>query len=204
MKVLPKRNGERYMEQDSQYKFDLSVVEDQIREIYGRIVYTHKTHEKSADITMKNWNKIKIWQIIISTAVTSSLVASLFGDAVYATVISAILSAVSLGINLFLKNYDLGKQAQQFSDSANKLWVVREKYLSLLTDIRVGTPDIVELQKKRDNLQDELSEIYKIAPRTNYKAYAEASKSLKEMEEMTFSDEEIDKFLPRQIRKSNR
>lgn len=192
------------MEQDSQYKSDLSVIEDQIREVYGRLVYTHKTHEKSADITMKKWNSIKIWQIIISTAVTSSLVASLFGDAVYATVLSAILSAISLGINLFLKNYDLGKQAQQFSDSANKLWVIREKYLSLLTDIRIGTPDITELQKKRDELQESLSEIYKIAPRTSYKAYAAASKSLKELEEMTFSDEEIDKFLPRQIRKNNR
>lgn len=71
-----------------------------------------------------------------------------------ATILSAILSAISLGINLSLKNYDLGKQAQQYSDSANKLWVIREKYLSLLIDIRIGTPDIGELQKKRDGLQD--------------------------------------------------
>ncbi|SEB27496.1 SLATT domain-containing protein [Paenibacillus sp. 276b] len=191
------------MDVNSRNENDLSVLEDQLREIYGRLVYTHKTHEKAADLTLKKWDRVKIWQIVISTAVTSSLVAALFGDAMYATVTSAILSAISLGINLFLKNYDLGKHAQQYSDSANKLWVIREKYLSLLTDIRIGTPDITEIQRKRNELQDELSQIYESAPRTNKKAYDQASQALKELEELTFSDDEIDKFLPRQIRKTN-
>ncbi|QHZ54159.1 SLATT domain-containing protein [Paenibacillus larvae] len=197
--IRRRRNGEKSMELNPH---DLSIIEDQLRECFGRIVYTHKTHEKAADLTMNRWNQIKIWQIIVSTAVTSSLVVSLFGEKMIATIISTILSAISLAINLFLKNYDLGKQAKQYSDSANKLWVIREKYLSLLIDIRIGTPDIAEIQKKRDELQDKLSKINESAPRTNKKAYDRACKSLKEMEELTFSDEEIDKFLPRQIRKT--
>ena len=46
-----------------------------------------------------------------------------------------------------------------------------------------------------------LNKLYKGSPRTINKAYNEASKALKEMEEMTFTDQEIDKFLPESIRK---
>ncbi|WP_414859209.1 hypothetical protein [Pseudomonas aeruginosa] len=48
----------------------------------------------------------------------------------------------------------------------------------------------------RDELQSRLTNIYATAPRTNSKAYGIASDGLKVQEEMTFSDEEIDKFLP--------
>jgi len=51
-------------------------------------------------------------------------------------------------------------------------------------------------------LQSELFNIYKGSPRSFGKAYKEASKSLKEMEEMTFSDEEIDSYLPKMLRKN--
>ncbi len=43
--------------------------------------------------------------------------------------------------------------------------------------------------------------IYIGSPRTLGKAYNEASKALKSMEEMTFSDAEIDSFLPKELRK---
>jgi hypothetical protein len=43
--------------------------------------------------------------------------------------------------------------------------------------------------------------IYQNAPRTNSKAYDKASQALKSNEEMTFSDEEVDKFLPNDIRR---
>ncbi|WP_415752724.1 hypothetical protein [Salmonella enterica] len=39
------------------------------------------------------------------------------------------------------------------------------------------------------------------APSTNYKAYSMAQKALKELEDMTFSDEEIDKFLPTELKR---
>ena len=54
---------------------------------------------------------------------------------------------------------------------------------------------------KRDELQKKLGNIYKGCPRTNSKAYEAAQKALKENEELTFSDEEIDKLLPTRIRK---
>ena len=37
---------------------------------------------------------------------------------------------------------------------------------------------------------------------TNFKAYKKAQDALKNMEDMTFSDDEIDKFLPKELRRT--
>ncbi len=46
-----------------------------------------------------------------------------------------------------------------------------------------------------------LSKTYKGSPRTYSKAYSVAQKALQINEELTFSDEEIDNFLPTPLRK---
>jgi len=42
--------------------------------------------------------------------------------------------------------------------------------------------------------------IYKFAPITSTKAYSKAQKALKINEELTFSDKEIDQFLPEELK----
>ena len=56
----------------------------------------------------------------------------------------------------------------------------------------------------REKLQQELVVIYEKAPQTISKAYREAQKALKLHEELTFSDDEIDLFLPKTLKKKNR
>ena len=41
----------------------LSTLEGQLRECYGRAVYSHKTHEKCADILITRLARIKLLQI---------------------------------------------------------------------------------------------------------------------------------------------
>ena len=65
-----------------------------------------------------------------------------------------------------------------------------------------GLAECDEVRRIRDQLQSDLYKLYRGAPRTLSKAYDEASKSLKEMDEMTFPEEEIDRFLPESLRKS--
>ena len=81
------------------------------------------------------------------------------------------------------------------------MWRIREFYLFLLTDIKLNNLTLNQIQAKRDELQNQLTSVYQDAPRTNSKAYDKASQALKPHEEMTFSDADIDKFLPNDIRK---
>jgi hypothetical protein len=105
-------------------------------------------------------------------------------------------------LNTYTKKYDLGGMAQKHADAAASIWNIRESYLSLITDIRSSSLNSSEVRKQRDKLQSDLHKLYKGSPRTISKAYNEASKALKEMEEMTFSTQEIDKFLPQSLRKT--
>ena len=189
--------GGQFMEQNSK-----QLLEAQIRECYGRVVWSHKTQEKCADIILKRNNLLKWAQIILSTLTTTGLVATIFGDVVWVKITSAIVSAILLLLNTYLKSKDLGAIAQQHSNAASDIWNVRGSYLSMLTDLKMDDVNIETIRKKRDKSQEELASIYKGSPRTISKAYKEATKALKLNEEMTFSDEEIDCFLPVELRKA--
>lgn len=93
--------------------------------------------------------------------------------------------------------------AQQHRETAADIWNVRESYLSLLTDIRDSNIALADLRNRRDDLQAKLYRIYHAAPRTNAKAYQEAQDRLQNKEDLTFTDKEIDAFLPATLRRPN-
>lgn len=187
------------MEQSSQ----LNILEAQIRECFGRVVWTHKTQEKCADIILNRHNLIKYIQIGLSALTTTGVLVAVFGEVEWVGIITASLSAVLFGINSYVKGHDLGEIAQKHAEAASSLWNIREKYLSLLADIRARTINVQDVIIKRDQLQEELLTTYKGAPRTISKAYKIASSALKVNEELTFSDEEINNFLPKELRKTS-
>lgn len=193
------------MEQNSpaEKPANLDFLEAQIRECFGRVVYSHKTQEKCADIVLSIHKRLKLSLVIISAIVTTSLLIKLFGENEWALMIGIILSTLLFGLNTYMKDFDLGEIAQKHTNAANELWDIRETYLSLLTDLRVNQLSINQITNKRDELQKRLSNIYSGSPRTNNKAYKEASKALKVNEELTFSDKEIDTFLPKELRRAN-
>jgi hypothetical protein len=176
-------------------------LEGQLREMYGRAAYTHKTHEKMADQSIAKYKRIKTAEIALSALSAGSFVLAVFGDTRCATVSGALLSTVLLGFLLYFKEANLGEQAQKHTVTASKLWGIRERLLSVLVDLRrTGDGQIAATQ--RDEINAELEDIYKAAPRTDSKAYAAAQEALKNQEELYFSDAELDHLLPKQLRKS--
>ncbi|WP_137887908.1 SLATT domain-containing protein [Pseudomonas sp. 2FE] len=178
-------------------------LEDQIRECFGRVVYTHKTHEKMADKCSKTLARFKIAQIVVSALTASSAVIVVFFDPVWVKVATAFLSLLTLLVSGYMKGFDPGGTAQKHRDAAAGLWPIRESYLSLITDWRMEQITFEEATKRRDELQAKLAAIYKGAPQTDGKAYAAAQKALKNNEEYTFSHSEIDCFLPSSLRKEH-
>lgn len=175
-------------------------LEGQLREMYGRVAYTHKTHEKMADRYIQRYRQIKAIEIALSALTTGSLLIAVFGDSAAGAIVGATLSTIVLGLNLYFKEASLGEQAQKHTVVASKLWGVREALLSLLADMHDGR-SASEIRAARDELNAKLEDIYKNAPRTNSKSYGDAQHALKNAEELFFSDEELDKLLPKQLRK---
>jgi hypothetical protein len=172
-------------------------LESQIRECFGRCAYTHKTHEKMAERNAAWLRRIKWAQIILSALMTGGAVGVIFDDTSLFFKYGTALLAISLLIlNSYLKDVDPGQLAQKHREVASDIWNVREAYLSLLTDIRDPSFSVTDLRQRREELQTQLHKIYRIAPNTDSKAYGKAQKALKQNEELTFSDAEIDAFLP--------
>lgn len=180
-----------------------SALESQLREMYGRAAYTHKTHQKMADNYVDRYKRIKFLEIALSAATASSLLLAIFGDKPAGTIVGAVLPTILLGLTLYFKEATLGEQAQKHTEVGAKLWGVREALLSLLADMQDGSPHD-DVRRQRDKLNAELESIYKAAPGTSATAYAAAQKALKDSEELFFSDEELNKVLPKQLRKAGR
>ena len=176
-------------------------LEDQLREMYGRVAYTHKTHEKMADGCIRRYKRLKNAEIALSSLATGSLMLSILGDSKPGTITGAILSTVLLAITLYFKEECLTEKAQKHAAIASELWGLREQLLSLLIDMKDGLPS-EEIRHQRDVINKVLVEIYKGSPRTDQRAYAAAQRALKTSEDLFFSDAELDLMLPSTLRRT--
>lgn len=177
------------------------ILEGQLRECYGRVVYSHKTHEKCADILLGRHSLIKVAQIVLSALTTAGFVSAFFGSGAWGTGIGVIVSTALLVLTAYTKDYDLGELAQKHKQAAGDIWLLRERYLSLLTDLAADARPLDELRKERDELVAALHTVYAGSPSTTHKAYKEAQAALQRHEDMTFSYDEIDKFLPGELKR---
>jgi hypothetical protein len=93
-----------------------------------------------------------------------------------------------------------GKENQQRTAAKELLWI-REQLLLLIMDCHMPSVPLQQLQKCLETINRELTAVYKFAPNTSPEAYSLADKSLKSGH-FTFTDDEIDGFLPSVLRKN--
>ena len=188
--------------QNNDLSTSIHILEGQLRECFGRVVYSHKTHEKYADILQKRLSRLKLSQIVLSVITTGGFISVLFGIETIGSIIASTVSAALLGLNIYMKGEDLGELVRRHKGTASEIWLIREKYQSLITDLATKKEPLETIQQKRDVLTEDLHSVYANAPRTTDKAYKKAQQALKNSEDMTFSDREIDAFLPNELKRS--
>lgn len=183
---------------------EMDALEAQIRECFGRVIYTHKTHSKMADRAAGKLKWLKLMQIGLSSLTASGAISIVFSDQFGLKIATAGVSLATVGLTAYMKGFDPGAVAQKHRDTAADIWPIRESYLSLLTDLVGGSEPFAAIRERRDALQTSLGAIYRGAPHTDGKAYGEAQTALQKNEEYTFSDSEVDMFLPTALRKAGR
>lgn len=183
------------MEANSQHREALVT---QLREAYGRLVYTYTTHLKMMNRLVDKNRQIKYAQIILSAISTGGFLGSVITNQIVLTYVGGIFSTILLAINLFFKDFNLAEDIKQHRVASDNLWIIREQYISLLTDLSALSED--KIVCKRDELQNQTFEVYKQSPKTDAKSYVAAQKALKSEEEQFFTPEEIDKMLPAHLR----
>lgn len=175
----------------------------QVREAFGRVVYSHKTHEKQADIcfTKHRWQQ---GALIALTAISSgtflAAVVGLLGSAVLTGLVTSSIALLVSWMSLGAKTFKFEEESNAHRGIASRLWDVRESYISLITDLMSGTVSDAAGRERRDELQQAARDCYAAAPRTSSKAFERAQDGLQNNEEMTFTSREIDLLLPEALR----
>ncbi len=173
---------------------------DVVREEFGRVAYTHKAHLKMVD----RLNCRLLWEKRVNAGLLTVTSVDIFGvlltDNRFAKLIALAFSALALLLTVYGLSRGREKVVELHRGTALRLWVLREEYIHLIGDLKVGAVSIEDGRARRDTLTKTAAHIYASAPDTDNKAYEAAQKALKTDEELTFSPEEIDVMLPRALR----
>ncbi len=185
------------METDS-HEHD-SALYSQLEDSYGKINYSYTTQVIKASGLKKQDNILKWLQMILSALSTGGFISSLITNNTVSVWVSGLCSTMLLVLTAYFKDNNLSFTYQKHLDTSNKLWLIREQYLSLLTDF--DTLSREEVTERRNTLQEKAAKIYEEAPLTDDKSYSLAQKALKNNESQFFSREELNLMLPENLRK---
>lgn len=168
----------------------MAKLKKQITDSAGNVQYTFIAHWNIVNRLKKQYQIIKIVQIVLTALSTGGFLASIFSGIPQFSWVGGLTSAVALGINLYMLNFNLLEKIKQHTDAANELWDVREKYKSLLVDYE--TIDEAEVRTRRDSLTMAVSRINKEYPGTDEKSFKKAQANIVKYE---FTDGEAAKVV---------
>jgi len=171
-----------------------------IRQIYGGVVWTHKTHEKDREIYSRNEWIAKWINVVLITSTTVSLVVSIFVEENIAIFLSTLLGAVSTAFAVYRLSFSPEKDAQLHREAAKALLSERDRLVFLIEKVNSSNADLDQIRKELERIRNKVGNIYHIAPDTSSKAYQKATQALNSDEELTFSIKEIDNLLPQELR----
>ena len=172
---------------------------NQIEEAYGKAVYSYTTQVIQATRLYKKYTILKWCQLILSAVQTGGFISALITNQILLTLVGGVCSTILLVLTAYFKDTNLSAIHKLHLETSNKLWILREMYLALLTDFPTLSRE--EIVKKRDDLREYAAKIYETAPLTDKKSYSLAQKALKYDESQFFSREELNQMLPETLRR---
>lgn len=179
----------------------MNIIESEIRQIFASIVWNHKIHEKHSDINSFWFNILEFCKILSSAITTSGLLTCFFVDEIALKIVTTVFSAVCLFINTFYKTYNLKESRDSHKASALEFLKLKNEVICILSDIKLERINIEESTIKREEILNKYHDICKRSLHTCDRAVKKASKALKIQKDNTFSDKEIDSYLPIELRK---
>ncbi|QQS59470.1 SLATT domain-containing protein [Candidatus Peregrinibacteria bacterium] len=181
-----------------------------VRHSFANTVFTHKVQESAAERTHEYVFWVKFVNILMVALVLLSLSLQL------AYLEQPIFSSIGIGLTIaeiifLIIQLTFSYEAKEVShkNAAIKYLGLRDRYKNFIADIMDEEISKAELKAKRDAFQTEYQQISDLAPQTCQKDYDKAQEKLNKKgvvkgEEYTWSDEEIDRFLPESLRLNNK
>ena len=181
-----------------------------IRFYFAQCVFMNSIHYKAHSRLAKVQNRYRNITISISGATLIVIILQAIGLEENLTHLLRILSfcgmiltATSLIFTMYSKE-DIGEIKSQHRNIAEEYKILRDSYMMLIGEAMSNAYDEKTLREKGQELQKLYSAIGKYSPTTTYDDYQNTQKGLglsgEKDEEFTWSDKEINRFLPQLLR----
>lgn len=179
--------------------FQISLL-DHLRITFGGVVHEYRAHSDVADrLTRRAW-EVRIGELLLlGGALAANVTALVNRDPRYA-VLSAVLVGGALVLFAIYVALNLESRVYAHRWCASRLWLIREKYRALLSEMQDDALTLDIVRARRDQLIEELHAIVEQAPAVDRATYRAARETLKVKADSVITDEEIDPFLPPSLR----
>lgn len=171
-----------------------------IRELYGRVAWSHKTHEKERELSTRRAKRDRWINVVLMALTTTGILASIPLQNPWATITAALLAAISTGFAIYQISFSTEIEVYRQRQAAKSLLLERERLVLLIERVMADDSSARDIRKELETTIERIDQIYSSSPDTSDKAFKMASEGLKFNEELTFSDKEIDALLPEELR----
>ncbi len=179
-----------------------------VRQSFAQTVFTHQVQEAACNRRNNDVRKYKIINIVLVASVLGILsFQSINGPNTFLTYMGASITFVEVVFLFIQLTFNVEQQAIAHKNSALKYMSVRDKYRALISDIMSAELGDQTIRARRDSLQEEYQSISDLSPQTESVDYDLAQLRLGLLakdEQFTWSDKEIDRFLPEELRISRK
>ena len=117
-----------------------NILEDAVRDMFARAVWSHKIQEKQADVYQQQYKFMETLNIICASLTSVGILSIIFSDKLWVKIVSTVLSFVTVFIGAYFKSFAPHKLEKAHKEAANNLLIVRNEITCLITSInRPGT-----------------------------------------------------------------
>jgi hypothetical protein len=139
--------------------FALSVV-DHLRLDFELVCQNYDIHARSAERLASVAFKVKLVLLVLFALANGAIVVSLLYAGREYQVAAAILAGIALTIQVLSMAYTIEARISAHRSFAHRLWIVCERYRSLLAEIQDGIIDRDSVLQRRDVLTEQVHAIY--------------------------------------------
>jgi SMODS and SLOG-associating 2TM effector domain family 4 len=172
------------------------------RDLFGRAVYTHETHERERIIWSKKVCTTNRVNNILASGTTVLAVIAAALPSTIVLILTAVAAGATTGFGLWQSSSDAAGKESQHRTAAKELLWCRQQLAMLIADCQIPLP-VETLRRNLEIVNRELHAIYKFAPSTSPEAYKEAEAQIKGGH-FSLSDDEVDALLPEALRKAKK
>lgn len=180
--------------------FSLSVV-DHVRLSFGHVVQSYMVQARAAErLTAIGWTA-KVTVLVLLAVATGATIAALLTGRRPFLVTAVACVTVAFAAQALYTALDVEPRIHAHRASANRLWLIAERYRALLAEIRDGLVEREEIQRRRDDLLQQVNTAYEHALPASREAIDAARHADRTGSRAALTDDQIDRFLPESLRK---